>query len=369
MRARPRTSRPAPSAAREPGGVRAPGRTEPGTRKGVPAVPERSLLRAGLVGGEWRGVWNYQKRPVTRGGAGRPPRKERRAVGGLGLFRAVRWATRRGVWKARVVRERRSGVSGYGVGQRAKVSLLVGEHLLFCHGGVWGTRPAVAGGGGGGGSGGLLHDRPGQVGKDSFGNDYIENLKQNDISTEFTYQTQDAATGTASIIVNNEGQNIIIIVAGANLLLNTEDVREAAKAISRAKVMICQLEVTPETSLEALTMAHSNGVKTLFNPAPAIADLDPRFYALSDVFCCNETEAEILTGLTVSSPADAGKAAQVLLERGCQVVIITLGAEGCVMLSQTEPVPKHIPTEKVKAVDTTSPEFERFLLSSEIDPA
>ncbi|XP_027955173.1 ribokinase isoform X9 [Eumetopias jubatus] len=137
-----------------------------------------------------------------------------------------------------------------------------------------------------------------KVGKDSFGKDYIENLKQNDISTEFTYQTQDAATGTASIIVNNE-------------------------------------------------------VKTLFNPAPAVADLDPRFYTLSDVFCCNETEAEILTGLAVGSPADAGQAAQVLVERGCHVVIVTLGAEGCVMLSQTEPVPKHIPTEKVKAVDTT----------------
>ncbi|XP_030873677.1 ribokinase [Leptonychotes weddellii] len=132
-----------------------------------------------------------------------------------------------------------------------------------------------------------------QVGKDSFGKDYIENLKQNDISTEFTYQTQDAATGTASIIVNNEGQNIIVIVAGANLLLNTEDLREAARTISRAKVMICQLEITPETSLEALTMAHSNGVKTLFNPAPAVADLDPRFYRLSDVFCCNETEVRI----------------------------------------------------------------------------
>ncbi|XP_045405259.1 ribokinase isoform X2 [Lemur catta] len=192
-----------------------------------------------------------------------------------------------------------------------------------------------------------------KVGKDSFGNDYIENLKQNDISTEFTYQTKNAATGTASIIVDNEGQNIIVIVAGANLLLNTEDLREAAKVISGAKVMICQLEITPATSLEALTMARSNGVKTLFNPAPAIADLDPQFYALSDVFCCNESEAEILTGLTVGSAADAGEAALVLLERGCQVVIITLGAEGCVMLSQTEPVPKHIPTEKVKAVDTT----------------
>ncbi|CAD7684937.1 unnamed protein product [Nyctereutes procyonoides] len=191
------------------------------------------------------------------------------------------------------------------------------------------------------------------VGKDSFGSDYIENLKQNDISTEFTYQTQDAATGTASIIVNNEGQNIIIIVAGANLLLNTEDLKKAATTINKAKVMICQLEITPETSLEALTMAHSNGVKTLFNPAPAIADLDPRFYTLSDVFCCNETEAEILTGLAVGSPADAGKAALVLMERGCHVVIVTLGAEGCVMLSQTEPVPKHIPIEKVKPVDTT----------------
>lgn len=192
-----------------------------------------------------------------------------------------------------------------------------------------------------------------KVGKDSFGNDYIENLKQNDISTEFTYQTKDAPTGTASIIVNKEGQNIIVIVAGANLLLNTEDLRKAAKAISRARVMICQLEVTAATSLEALTMAHRSGVKTLFNPAPATADLDPRFYALSDVFCCNESEAEILTGLAVSSPADAGKAALVLMQRGCRVIIVTLGAEGCVMLSQTEPVPKHIPTEKVKAVDTT----------------
>ncbi|XP_074251746.1 ribokinase isoform X3 [Saimiri boliviensis] len=129
-----------------------------------------------------------------------------------------------------------------------------------------------------------------KVGKDSFGNDYIENLKQNDISTEFTYQTKDAATGTASIIVNNEGQNIIVIVAGANLLLNTEDLRAAASIISRAKVMVCQLEINPATSLEALTMARRSGVKTLFNPAPAIADLDPRFYTLSNVFCCNESE-------------------------------------------------------------------------------
>lgn len=192
-----------------------------------------------------------------------------------------------------------------------------------------------------------------KVGKDSFGNNYIENLKQNDISTEFAYQTKDAATGTASIIVNNEGQNIIVIVAGANLLLNAEDLRGACSVISRARVVICQLEISPETSLGALAMARSSGVKTLFNPAPAITDLDPQFYTLSDVFCCNESEAEILTGLTVGSASDAGKAALTLMERGCQVVIVTLGAGGCVMSSQTQPTPKHIPAEAVKAVDTT----------------
>lgn len=64
-------------------------------------------------------------------------------------------------------------------------------------------------------------------------------------------------------------------------------------------------------------------------------------------------QAEILTGLAVNNPTEAGKAASVFLERGCQVVVITLGASGCVTLSQKEPVPKHIPTEAVKAVDTT----------------
>ncbi|XP_067420893.1 ribokinase isoform X4 [Emydura macquarii macquarii] len=137
-----------------------------------------------------------------------------------------------------------------------------------------------------------------KVGKDSFGNDYIENFKRNGISTEFVGQTEDAATGAASIIVNSE-------------------------------------------------------VKTLFNPAPALAELDPQFYTHSDIFCCNESEAEILTGIPVGNPEDAGKVGLVLLERGCKLVIVTLGPEGCVMISVEEPIPKHIPAGKVTAVDTT----------------
>lgn len=81
--------------------------------------------------------------------------------------------------------------------------------------------------------------------------------------------------------------------------------------------------------------------------------MDPVYFSYHCFLALCVFQAEILTGLTVSSPADAGKAALVLMGRGCQVVIITLGAEGCVMLSQSEPGPQHIPTENVKAVDTT----------------
>ncbi|XP_009984521.1 PREDICTED: ribokinase, partial [Tauraco erythrolophus] len=192
-----------------------------------------------------------------------------------------------------------------------------------------------------------------KVGKDSFGNDYIQNLKKNGISTAFVGQTTDAATGTASIIVNSEGQNVIVIVPGANLLLNFEDLKRASDVICKAKVVVCQLEITPAVSLEALKMARASGVKTLFNPAPALADLDPQFYTHSDIFCCNETEAEILTGIPVGNLEDAEKVGRMLLERGCQLVIVTLGAEGCVMISVEEPIPKHVPAGKVRAVDTT----------------
>ncbi|CAI5770814.1 ribokinase isoform X1 [Podarcis lilfordi] len=191
------------------------------------------------------------------------------------------------------------------------------------------------------------------VGKDSFGNDYLENFKKNGIPTEFVGQTEDAATGAASIIVNKEGENFIVIVAGANLLLNSDDLKRAAHVISNAKVMVCQLEITPAISLEALKMAHTSGVKTLFNPAPAVADLDPRFYTYSDIICCNETEAELLTGIPVGNVEDAGCVGRILLERGCKTAIVTLGPEGCVLVCAKEPTPKHIPTKKVTAVDTT----------------
>uniref|UniRef100_A0A7M4ERX2 Ribokinase n=1 Tax=Crocodylus porosus TaxID=8502 RepID=A0A7M4ERX2_CROPO len=190
-----------------------------------------------------------------------------------------------------------------------------------------------------------------KVGKDSFGNEYTENFKRNEISTGKAFLNIISPIIFKETIIGI--RNVIVIVPGANLLVDSEDLKRAADVICKAKVIVCQLEITPATSLEALKMAHASGVKTLFNPAPAQADLHPQFYTLSDIFCCNETEAEILTGLPVGNPEDAGKVGSILLERGCKLVIVTLGAEGCVMISKEDPVPKHVPAGKVKAMDTT----------------
>lgn len=190
-----------------------------------------------------------------------------------------------------------------------------------------------------------------KVGKDFFGDNYIQNFKDSSVHTDFVRQTSDAATGAASIIVNDAGENAIVIVAGANMQLNTVDLQDMQPFLSQAKVLVCQLEISPQTSLKALCMAREAGVTTVFNPAPAIPSLDAEFYRMSDVFCCNESEAELLTGCPVSSVDEAERAGQNLLARGCGAVIVTLGSQGCVVLQGS--TSKHVASEAVTAVDTT----------------
>uniref|UniRef100_A0A671KAA3 Ribokinase n=1 Tax=Sinocyclocheilus anshuiensis TaxID=1608454 RepID=A0A671KAA3_9TELE len=166
-----------------------------------------------------------------------------------------------------------------------------------------------------------------KVGRDVFGNYYIQNFKNNGIST-----------GNSQTVLHWE--NAIVIVAGANMLLGQEELQRALTAIVNAKVLVCQ-------------MARENHVKTIFNPAPAIADLCSDFYKASDVFCCNESEAELLTGLSVTSVEDASQVGLELLNKGCGSVIVTLGPQGCVVCQSTNMAPKHIPTTAVTAADAT----------------
>lgn len=104
-------------------------------------------------------------------------------------------------------------------------------------------------------------------------------------------------------------------------------------------------------TLAALRLARREGVRTVFNPAPARPELPAEIYTLSDIFCPNESETETLTGMPVSSLAECEGAARELLGRGAGAVILTLGERGSLVV--TGAGAEHVPAEKVRAVDST----------------
>jgi ribokinase len=190
-----------------------------------------------------------------------------------------------------------------------------------------------------------------KLGDDTFGGDILRNFEAEGIDTAWVHRTAEAASGVAAITVEAAGGNAIVIVPGANGLLTAREVDAARPAIAGSGMLVCQLEVPVEATLAALRLAREEGVPTLFNPAPAQAELPDDLFALSDIICPNESEAALLTGLSVTSQNEAEAAARALLERGPRTVVLTLGERG-VLVAQGEGV-RHVPARRVRAVDTT----------------
>ena len=190
-----------------------------------------------------------------------------------------------------------------------------------------------------------------KLGKDIFGEDTLKNFEAQGINTAGVTFTEDAFSGVAPIAVDPSGDNSIIIVLGANDHLSVADLHSVRRVIGSADVMVCQLEIPVEISLEALRIAKEAGVMTIFNPAPARSELPEELYQLSDIFCPNETETELLLGIRIQTQDEAISAARNLLKRGPKTVILTLGSLGSLLVTtdQTELVP----AEVVNAVDTT----------------
>lgn len=135
-------------------------------------------------------------------------------------------------------------------------------------------------------------------------------------------------TGAAYIFIEAAtGNNAIIISPGAAGRIAVLDVEEKADLIRNAGVFITQLEQPIPAARRALQLARAGGAKTILNPAPA-APLDDDLLALCDFVTPNESETESLTGLPVTSVAEAEVAADALLARGVGAVVMTLGEKG-----------------------------------------
>ena len=190
-----------------------------------------------------------------------------------------------------------------------------------------------------------------KLGQDVFGENTLKNFKSWGVNTQHIHFTDQAFSGVAPIAVDTEGHNSIIIVTGANDLLSEEEVAAARSAIAASSILVCQLEIPLDINLAALRIARQEGLKTIFNPAPALSELPQEIYELSDIFCPNETETELLTGMSVETQPEAENAAKVLIERGAASVILTLGERGSLLV--TDEATAHVPVKSVKALDTT----------------
>lgn len=189
-----------------------------------------------------------------------------------------------------------------------------------------------------------------RVGDDLFGPATIRNFERVGIDASRVLITPGVSSGVAPILVDSAGQNRILVVKGANDRLSPADVDAAAGVLRRADCIVLQLEIPLETVYYTLRFAREHGIRTILNPAPG-QPLDLQQIAAAGYVIPNETEAEALSGLPVSSIWDAEQCARRLLDGGVRRVIVTLGANGA-LLAGPEGV-THVPAYLVRPIDTT----------------
>jgi ribokinase len=190
-----------------------------------------------------------------------------------------------------------------------------------------------------------------KLGDDIFGLQSLNNFKKEGVNTKYVVQTQEAPSGVALIMVDDEGNNVIVVAPGANHKLSPEDVKEAEPDIASSGALVAQLEVPIETIEFAAGLANKSNVPFILDPAPA-QKLSPELLNMVDVLTPNETEAQILTGIEVKDQQSAKAAAKKLLECGVKNVILTMGASG--YLSVGKEGKEFVAARKVTAADSTA---------------
>lgn len=192
----------------------------------------------------------------------------------------------------------------------------------------------------------------GAVGNDEAGQMMLDLLGQEEIDLSAVATLDNQATGQAYIIVDDQGENSIMIHAGANNDFTPEYVKQHAEIIQESDFLISQFESAMDSTIAAFNIARKAGVKTILNPAPALKEVPKELLEVTDMIIPNETETEILTGITITDEASMKQAADQLHQLGIEAVIITIGSKGA--FYDVDGRGGIVPAFKVKAVDTTA---------------
>jgi ribokinase len=191
----------------------------------------------------------------------------------------------------------------------------------------------------------------GRVGNDGFGAQLRTAVVAQGVDAAGVATTPGVSTGVAMIMVDDSAQNCIAVVPGANASVGIEDAEAMRDRLAGAGLLLLQLEVPMDSVLRAAGIAREAGCTVLLNPAPALA-LPDGLWPLLDILVLNETEASLYSGLARVDSSNAVDAAALLLQRGLQHVIVTLGEHGVVWASAAGA--RRFEARKVQAVDTTA---------------
>ena len=167
-----------------------------------------------------------------------------------------------------------------------------------------------------------------RIGQDDFGRMGLALWQAEGIDSRHVVQAQGESSGVAQILVYDDGNNSIAVCPGAGAGLSAQHAEAARSALLSCRVVMASCEVPLAATERAFQIAREAGVFTLLNPAPALP-LPDALLALTDLLTPNESEVRSLAGMTADVPVQA--AAEALLARGAAAVLVTLGAEGCVL--------------------------------------
>ncbi len=198
---------------------------------------------------------------------------------------------------------------------------------------------------------GLPTEMVGRVGSDSFGERLRQGLMASHVGCA-AVSTDTTHSGVALIAVDDASENSIIIVPGANGEVGKPDIERLECLLPQAQVLLLQLEVPLSAVIAAAKAAKQAGVTVILDPAPAPADLPAELYPLIDIITPNQVEAGQLVGFEVHDLATAEQAGAVLQQRGIGTVVVKLGKQGAVCMSQGEIFER--PAFPVKAIDTVA---------------
>lgn len=190
----------------------------------------------------------------------------------------------------------------------------------------------------------------GIIGNDKLGEIATDLYNREGVDTTYLHKTQKMATGVGFIILNQAGENGIILDMSANRLMDAAFVDRLETQIAKSDLVMSVLEIPVAAAARAMELGRKHGVRTILNPAPA-APLDNTVLKNVDYLTPNETELRILMGLPPDDPAPTPELAAELHRRGVGNLIVTMGENGA--LVQTGAGAEMVPGVPAEVVDTT----------------